>query len=332
MEIAHSKISDDDLFQQKVDEGSRLFEDGKYIEAIEIFSHLLGVKENEYVRIFLARCFFRLEKYELASKHFKILLSSTKYHDYATSMLATINIIWGNYHEALRQIRQLPPTPSNQITQIYILYYIFKHTKQDWALYDAEKLMPKISLSHLDNEDKGIYYLACGMVRQALGEHGLAMSHYNSALSITQVESNRVKILDEIASLYLETNELEKAEKTLLQVKEFLTDKHEVEKGINFKLLGLLERKKRDFAKARSYFQEALQILNEKETYLEAAEVNCLLMELNKSDFYMSAECYSTVLQCERGIKEVKKESEKVIYILDNTIASTNSSPPEHTK
>lgn len=318
MEVEHS-------VNHRISEGTQLFEEAKYIEAIEIFSHILGEEENDYVRVFLARCFFRLEKYELASKHFKILLLSTKYHDYATSMLATINIIWGNYNEALREIRKLPPKPYNLITQLYILYYIHRHTKQEWALIDAEKLMRKIALCDLNDENKFKFHLACGMVRQACKEYSSAMNHYETALTFSPCESERVKVLDEMGSMYTEIDELAKAEKILMQVCEFFADKNEVEKGINFKLLGLLERKRRDFKKARLFFQEALKILNEKETYLEAAEVNCLLMELNKSDFYMSAECYSTVLHCEQGIKEVKKENEKVIDILDNNISSTSS-------
>jgi tetratricopeptide (TPR) repeat protein len=319
METEHS-------IHDQISEGKLLFEDGKYIEAIEIFSHILGEMEDEFVRVFLARCFFRLEKYELASKHFKVLLSSTRYHDYATSMLATVNLIWGNYNEALRQIQKLPPNPNNLITHLYILYYIHRHTKQEWAIYDAEKLMRKISLCDLSDENKFKFHLACGMVKQACKEYSQAMSHYENALTFSPSESKQVKVLDELGSMYTENGELDKAERILLQVNEFFADKSEMEKGINFKLLGLLERKKRDYKKARQFFQEALKILNEKETYFEAAEVNCLLMELNKSDFYMSAECYSTVLQCEQAIKEVKKENEKVIDILDNNISSTGSS------
>lgn len=328
--VSHSEIipvekkelpsDSENIVNGKIDEGIAHFEAGMYIEAIEVFSRLLGEKEDDYVRQYLARCFFRLEKYEIASKHFTVLLSSTRYHDYATSMLATINIIWGNYNEALRRIRSLPPKPSNTVIHLYILYYIHKHTKQDWVLYDAEKLMRKISVLDLKDSIKWKYYLACGMIRQALEEYSLAKHHYETALSFAHFESDRAKILDEFGSLYLETGQLLEAEKVLMEAFSFLNNKIEIEAGINFKLLGLLERKKRDFEKARTYFQRALQILNEKETYIEAAEVSCLLMELNKSDFYMSAQCYFTVLQCEKGIDESIKENEKVINILDENV------------
>ncbi|MCK4257766.1 MAG: hypothetical protein KAX49_02245 [Halanaerobiales bacterium] len=303
--------------KRKIEEGIELFNLSKYVHAIEKFSMVLGSFEYGLARQYLGRCYFRLEKYEQAYNHFNKLLEDKRYRDYGLSMLATIYAIWGHYKEALKEIKKIPPKPSNLIKQLYILYYIHKHTKRDSTLSDATQIMRKITRMEMSKSLKRKFYLASGMVWQAQKENSLAESQFLKALQLAVTDLDKAKILNELGLLYLELNDLSRAENILLEVHDLLKDSNSEEKGVNYKLLGLLERKKKNLEKAQYYLQEAVKILREKETYLAAAEVNCLLMNLYKEDFYVSAEYFANVLQCEQSIEEVKKQNEKILNIID---------------
>lgn len=307
-------------------EGVRFFNEGKYLRAINMLFPLLEGENSDYVRQYLARCFFRLEEYQVAYSHFEELLKSDQYREYAASMLATIDCILGDGQRALRVIKKLPPTQTNLISQVYILYYIYRETRKESLLDEAETIISKISTYDLSDSYKTRYYLACGMIRQARKEYPFSLSNYKTALSYTQLDAYKASIYDEIGSLYIDMNDLQNAEIYLMQAYNILSIGNSVEKGINLKMLGILEKIKGNYNKAKEYFLEAIKILNEKETYYEAREVQCLLLGFkHDQQFYEEATQFSVLQQFHSGFEEVTKHNEKIIDIIDRSSDDNNN-------
>lgn len=306
------------LLEKQIEEGQKLFEEGEYVKALQIFEQRVG--ENPVSRYYLARCYFRMEKFKEAFGHFELLQNVTEYSSYSMTMLSVIYAIWGEYSKAVTMMKKLSDTVMNLIYQIYVLLYIHKATNQEWTLIDGEKLMKKVMSQDVEGSARWRFHLACGMIHQALGEYFLARSQYDEALQHVGGAVDRAKVLDELGSMLLEQDELAEAEGVLNEACQNL-HQQSIEVGINYKLLGLLQKKQKNYEEAHDYFKEAVKILREKETYREAAEVTCLLINQNKSDFYVSAEYYATLLAYERSLKEMQKENEKVIRILEECLS-----------
>lgn len=309
----------------------KYFNDGLYLEAINEFYSLLAEDESGLAQQYVARCYFRMEKYKLAYGHFEKLLKWEQHKDYALSMMATIKSIWGQHEEALKMIKRLPSKPNNLINQIYLLYYVHKSTKKEWILDEAEKLTTKLSTFNLNNSKKFKYYLACGMIKQAAKQFSFALGNFKYALTFASNDFDKAQIYNEIGFLYMRNGDLVNAELYLVKAYDILKSLNKIETGINFKLLGILERHKKSFKQSRWYLQEALKILNEKETYFEACEVHSLLLEFNDDEkFYEKAGYFTTLTQCENGLREVNKLDEKIIDILDNNYDDINCDDSNH--
>lgn len=311
---------EDNLVKKKIKEGIELFKKCDFYQAIESFAMVLGHKENDSARRYLARCYFRIGNYQAAYKHFDILSNSEEFKDYAISMIATIKAIQGNYGEAIKILKKLPQTTHNLINLSIMYWQKYKVEKTEWFLLEAKRILNSIDLPTTPKTFHWSIHTNLGIITQTLKEYSAAESHYKKALKSTDNPIHQGKALNEYGNLYIDMDKLDEAKEILDQASE-LVKKNSVAEGYNAKYRGLIYRKQKNYEEAIKWLKLASTNFEEQNLYLELAEVCIMLVTLHYPDteFYDLATIFADVLHFEKKLKEVCNLDEKAVdFIVNN--------------
>lgn len=305
----------------KMEIGEELFNEGKYIEAIAVFS-ILAEQGDLLARQYLARCYFRLDMYDPAYKEFSLLAESEddEMRDYGTSMVAFLEMTRGNYSAAIKKFRALPEKPRNLLNLAIVYWKKYQVHKDEVSIWEALRVLKKIPLDSVSIRRKQHYYHINALIRQALKEYNTAESFYQRALDIFVTPLDNATILNDYASLYIERGKFTEAEQILIKARELIDGKNELEEAFNNKWFGIIAliQKRRDDAK--KYLEKAVAVLYDKELLRELACLFYILADVMKRDnFVKAADYFAQGLNFEQRSEEVKDRDEKIIkFYLDS--------------
>lgn len=186
-----------------LDEGKKLFKEEEYVRAIEKFAMILGKRDDELARQYLGRCYFRMEKYDIACQHFSEIRdnSTGEYRDYAEAMLATIDAIRGNYERAISILKSLPRKPWYQINLSIAYWKLYEIKKEESLLKEIEEILDRLKKDDLNKSllEKGFHLKA--LVYQAYQDYQQAEEYYQKALELVENKGERGRILTDYESL-----------------------------------------------------------------------------------------------------------------------------------
>lgn len=237
-------VMEEMTIQKHLKKGDELFKKGDYIPAIEQYSIVLGIKEIDRARQYLARCYYRLGDYEIAYDHFKELRhnSEGELQEYAASMIAAIEGLRGNYDEAIRVLEKLHGV-RNLINLCIMKWKKYKENNDKRLLVEIITSLDGIDQTELDKLPKiydiyakqQIHHLKA-LIHQADKDYTLSENHYQEALKLTnKTEMGRGNLLDDYQALKLEKDD--KTDKDLLRLDYTSLDKFLRKKGWNLSKL-----------------------------------------------------------------------------------------------
>lgn len=301
--------------EEKMGLGIELFDQGSYIEAIEVFSRIAG-HENMFARQYLARSYYRLDLYESAFKHFSYLAEHAEgaTRDYGASMVAAIEIMWGNYGKAIRGLKRLPENPTNLINLAIVYWNKYTVEKDEQSIWEAFRLLKKIYGNSVSTFNLHKAYRLQALLYQAQKEFRMAESYYQKALEISDSPIDSGALLNDYASLHIEEGDFDKAKRSLDQAYEMVKGVSELEEAFNNKWYGILAILQDEQQKAKEYLEKAVQVIRDKGLLQELAGIFYTLADLTKDEnFFKAAEYFSNGLSFERLSEEVKERNEKII-------------------
>lgn len=302
----------DDLIKQ----GINFFEKGQFIEAIGVLATAFGMSKSELAKQYLGRCYYGLQKYELAYECFEYLAeySTGEVQDYGKSMVAAVEIVWGNSGKAIKILKDLPPEPRNLISLAIAYWKEFKIKKGEHSIREAMRILDKIDLTNISSYwAKRIFHLKA-LIYQSQKEYSQAESFYYKALHHSVAGIEKGAVLNDYASLLIELNRKDEASSILEQAQLLIRHKSEIEEAFNNKWLGILAIEKKEYESARIYLEKAGAVLREKDLLSELAGIEYLLASIaKKRDFYKAAEYFANGRIFEKQYEEVKDRDEKVL-------------------
>ena len=313
------------LINKRINEGNKLYGQGRYIEAIEEFSKALGKSDNHEARKNLAKCYYKLEKYEKAYKHFSYLAEKAddKMKNYGASMIAAVEIVWGNYSQAIKILKKLPKTHYNLLNLSLIYWKKYKSFNEDYAIIEAMRCLNKIDLSQFSNVYKEKVYHLKGLIYQTQNDNRLSESFYNKALKVATDEIAQGRILNDYASLHIELEDYDAARELLTKARTLVLDKSKIEEAFNDKWLGMLAYKEDELEDCKFHLSKAARVLRDKDLIEEAAGIEFFLSKIARDeDFYKSAEYFASGLYFEKLSEEVEERDEKVIDFYINSVTA----------
>lgn len=320
--------------EELLNKGIDLFEKKEYIEAIEAFATILGRDKSDLAHQYIARCFYRLDKYDVAYRHFEYLANHAegKLKDYGSCMMATIEEMRGNIGKAIKILRSLPNNPTNTVNLAIMYWKEYKTKKGEHSIREAMKLLDNIACTEIpDVFVERINHLKA-LFNQAQKEYKLAEKFYLNALILS--ESNpldRGSILNDYSSLLIECQRYDEAKEKLLMAQEIVKGKNELEEALNNKWLGILAIRQGQYHQAKTLLDKAIKVIRDRALLEEVAGITFLLSELTTKDddnFYKAADYYADGVALEKLLKEVKERDEKIINLyFDNFyVRSSNCS------
>ncbi len=312
--------------------GVKLFDTGNYIEAIEIFSIIMSESGSLLARQYLARCYYRLERYEAAYKHYEYLSrhGENNMKDYSLSMIATIEEMWGNIDKAIKIMRSLPSNTRNLINLAIMYWKKYKIVKEEFSIREAMKILNRIDVDKVSNGSiERINHLRA-LFCQVQKEYNLSETYFKRALELSDREE-KGKILNDYASLLIEIGRVEEAEEFLMKARKLVYGNSEMGEAFNNKWLGILYIIQRKYYEAKIHLEKAAKVLREKELLQELAGIDFLLADLaKKEDFYKAAEYFADGVASERLSEEVKERDEKIIdFYFDSFFGRTDRNSPD---
>lgn len=281
------QLSNKELFQQ----GVEYFNQSKYLEAIDIFSTLLISEEREQIRYYLALCYRRLEKFEIAAKHLSILLdyAKGKTRENALMLLVGIEMMQENYDEALKLSKAMQPNQYNTLNMG--IMYCMKYEKEKNTAYldEALRLMDEADSFELVPAGKYRQAQARGFVNQARKNYQTAEAYYQLALDYAENDEFRGNIRNYYADLLIESGRYAEAETMLYEAKEYLEGQTELTRTLQLlDQLDVLHRKTDELV-----LKNGLDLYSEAK-YLEAIEIFSSLLakgENHSAQLYLAL-CY----------------------------------------
>lgn len=317
------------LIRKRLKEGKNFFEEGNYIEAIEKFAMVIGTARNDQARQYLARCFYRLEKYEKAYDHFLYLAdhATGEMKDYAVSMIATIEEMHGNIDKAIKILRDLPKSTKNLINLSIMYWKKYKAENSDYSVREAMSLLDQVQFEDInDSLKKRVFHLRA-LIYQTQNEHRLAKGFYKRAIKLADNDVAEGRILNDYASLFLERKEFDKARELLDQARTLVKGKSKVEEAFNNKWTGFLLVSLKEFKESKTYLESAAKVLREKDLLEEAAVIDFIMAKLTRDeDFYKAAEYFAKGIYYEKMSEEVTDRDEKILdFYLDSFFGDDNS-------
>ena len=324
--IGMENIPDNEEFR----EGILFFEEQEYIEALDIFSSILMEQRDDYARLYLARCYHRLEKSKIAYKHYSFLSesSSLKMREYGKSMLAALEVELGDYGRGIRILRSMPKNTNMSLNLCLLYWRKYKVENDELALHEALKILNSLNIELSKTNFIKRFHHTKAIIYQAQKTYSLAEVCYQEALKFAENDISRGRILNDYASLHIECSQYDEAEKMLDEVISLVEDKSEVQKAFYNKWMGILERKRQNFTSAKIYLEKALKLIKEHDLVQEAAEVSLILAEFAQKDgkdFSEVADYYADGLIHVRKLKEVTSNNEKINdFYYDNLLGSDN--------
>lgn len=312
--------------------GIELFEKTEYVEAIEAFATILGREKNDLAHQYIARCFYRLEKYEAAYRHFEILATHAegKMKDYGASMMATIEEMRGNIGKAIKILRSLPNNPTNTVNLAIMYWKEYKIKKGEHSIREAMKLLDNITSANIpDIFVQRINHLKA-LFNQAQKEYKLAEKYYLNALLLSETNPmDRGSILNDYSSLLIECQRYSEAKEKLLMAQDIVKGKNELEEALNNKWLGILAIRQGQYHQAKILLDKAIKVIKDRALLVEVAGITFLLSELTTKEddnFYKAADYYADGVALEKLLKEVKERDEKIINLyFDNFYVRSNN-------
>lgn len=301
-------------------QGIQLFEIGDYEEAIEAFAMILGRGEDLLARQYLGRCYYRIDKYESAYRHFSELLKADgELRDYGCSMIAAIDIIRGKYDKAIKALRDLPKNTNNLVNLSMLYWKKYQAKREEHLLFESLKILNKIDVTSVAPVFIKRIFHQKAVIFQAQKEFCLAERFYLDAIPLAENDPAKGQIINDYASLYIEIGKIDKAAEMLAEARSLVVGKDPVQEAFNNKWLGLISIKHNRYEEARVFLENAAKVIKEKELFEEIAGIDYLLAELYKEiDFYKAAEYFASGYVFENSLREVKERDEKIIgYYFD---------------
>lgn len=306
--------------------GIALFDQSSYIEAIEVFSRITG-EDELLARQYLARCYYRMLQYESAYVHFSYLVEhgDDTMRDYGASMVASLEMMWGNYGNAIKQLRSLPENPRNLINLALAFWKKYQAQKEEFSIMEAMRLLRKINLDTVSPLFKHTIFHLIGLIYQAQKEYNLAASYYQRAIEINVSPVNLGMVLNDYASLHVERADFADAYKILFQVKEMSAGKYDMVEAFTNKWLGVLASIQNKHQEASQYLQQAAKLIHDRDLFKELANILYILADSMKNkNFYKAAEYFSDAMNYEKLSEEVKERDEKVVMFYYGGFFGTN--------
>ena len=318
--------------------GKEYLEKERYNVAIEYLGIAAWLEEKEgnveeaaIAKRDLARAHLMLNDLDAAYERFSDLILVTNNRSIIEFSIAMISVIYakqGFYEKSLRMVSQLPETPRNLINKAILYFELHIHDNIPGALNKAEEIILKVDLNSPDMMSNRLLtiYNTYALIYHQKGEYEKAEAFFNKALELSTSKVFSGKIYNGMGELFLDSGNLEMAEKNLYKARNYLEGQDIVSEAWNAKYLGRLEREKKNFDAARLYLLKAAQIMKDKGLYKELAEI-CVLL----SDSYLGvdqtlcAEYLAESIIFERKSKEVTIIDEKIYRIIDAFFNDDNS-------
>lgn len=312
--------------RSKMELGIGLFDQGSYPEAIEVFSRIID-EDTLLARQYLARCYYRMLQYESAYVHFSYLVEhgEGKTRDYGASMVAAIEMMWGNYGNAIKQLRLLPENPQNLINLALAFWKKYQTQKEEFSIRESMRLLRKINLDTVSPLVKHTVFHLMALIYQAQKDYNLADSFYKKAIEMDVPLLNLGMALNDYASLHIERANFDEAYKILYQVRDFALGKYDIVEGFNNKWLGILASIHFKHQEAAQYLQQAAKFIHDKDLFIQLAGALIILANSTKNkDFFTAAEYFSNALNYEKLSEEVTERDEKIVMFYYGGFFGTN--------
>lgn len=284
-----------EMYEQLYREGEKTFHDNNftlsinYFSKAEILANLLSdqIKED-FAKRDLARCFYKLGKYDEAYVMFETLESKTidkKTKRYAQSQKAIILTSKGDYQKALLIYKSLlneEETHQVHINIGLVYYHIAKFDNVD-AISNALSHIER-SFSFIGNEDD--FWLSVhnlGLIYLFQKEFDMAFTNLLKAVQCAPDDERLATSYNTLGELCLEKGELGKADEYLDQALEiFLRINHNVGVGRNWKWRGLVLKARRDYFNGYKALKKAEETLKEVSLWKELFSLSWHLFEMLK--------------------------------------------------
>ena len=316
------------LIGKRLKEGKKFFEEGRYVEAIEKFSYVLGMEDNDIARQYLGRCYYRLDKYQMAYNHFEYLSknSSAEMRDYGTSMVASVEILWGNYGKAIKILKALPKNTNNTINLAIVYWKKYKTENDEFSIREAMRLLDKLDIHNIDEYFvKKMYHLKA-LIYQAQKEHRLAKGYYKRALKLAANDVEEGRILNDYSSLLIELKEYPEAKEILEKAWSLVEKKNKTEEAFNNKWKGIIALVERDYESAKKYLDEAAKVLKDKDMIADLACIDFILANITRDeDFYKAAQYFADGRYFEDMYEEMEDRDEKVLELYLDSFKNNQS-------
>jgi tetratricopeptide (TPR) repeat protein len=191
--------------------GGMLYEEGKYEEAIEIFTAILEAFPNAYIiNLNIGNCYFQMENYDEAEKFYKVVIENDPQNHMALMGIGNCYTNRGENEKALEWYNKIEFEKIDDATVLFNIGTIFKNNSRHEDALKYYKRAVEIQEDFLD----GIYQL--GLAYLTLGKNAEALNEFENYLKHDPDSDRASQVKGFIEYLKKKTNEGKESNRFLL--------------------------------------------------------------------------------------------------------------------